>query len=66
MNISTEKVKETAYNTKVQLSIDTMRDIITMNGYMAYGMSEQDIEAAIYSLINKDAGQIIQQANLRE
>jgi hypothetical protein len=64
MNISTEKVKETAYNTKVQLSIDTMRDIITMNGYMAYGMSEQDIEAAIYSLINKDAAKFIQQANL--
>lgn len=64
MNISSEKVKETAYNTKVQLSIDAMRDIITMNGYMVYGMSEQDIEAAIYSLINKDAAKFIQQANL--
>ena len=64
MNISAEKVKETAYNTKTKLSIDTMRDIITMNGYMAYGMSEPDIEVAIYDLIRKDAAKFIQQANL--
>lgn len=64
MSISNEKVKESAYNIKTQLSIDAMRDIIVMNGYMAYGLTEQDIEAHIYTLISKDPAKFIQQASL--